>query len=539
MSTLQSLLQKDISIITIRDIRYEGKLYSYDPNNFTVTLQDVRNMGTEGRVTSICVEPSDEILDFIVYNARHIKSFQPISRPAENVIDPAIVSCVSDERAQVGSSNPKASGHSLGGNRRVLAANLPSTLSEASNGLPHSGASMLSGMVGMGGSLPFGTISSPRSPNKPQQQQQQRQQGSQRASPPASPKKGSQSGNAAVMMSGADFLKKMSSSNHNTDSQGASNNVRMRSIDISKMMAGGSSSRQQGGGSKKDGGNKKQHQQENDNKSKEHNNKGDKKKKGSQQDKQQRGGAMGLKDNHDKGSRHVSFKDPSDKSSKGGHRNGQRDAGSQSDSDSSRRNVRAVTHIPLVPRGALMNRMAGDKHQRQQSFGGRQPFNQRSGGKAQDKRARSAGLLQPGEFAKPKNATVKFDVEYDFDKAMEEFKELSVCDSKKPADAAADSGEAKERQAGGAETPKEFYNREVSFYDNLSTTVEASNDDGQSQRASGSHQRRQARKQEMLTNKETFGVTGVRRQYYRRSGGHSGGRFLPGMHAFRRMVIAK
>lgn len=38
--SLASLLQQDISIVTVKELRYQGKLYSYDTAKLTITLQD-------------------------------------------------------------------------------------------------------------------------------------------------------------------------------------------------------------------------------------------------------------------------------------------------------------------------------------------------------------------------------------------------------------------------------------------------------------------------------------------------------------------
>lgn len=99
---------------------------------------------------------------------------------------------------------------------------------------------------------------------------------------------------------------------------------------------------------------------------------------------------------------------------------------------------------------------------------------------------------------------MKFDEEFDFEKALEEFKELSVNekankdksateatgeDGSKATEAAADSN-----KAGQTEPSEPVYNQDKSFYDNLTTTVD--NDAKQ----------RPSRKEAMQTNKETFGV---------------------------------
>lgn len=101
---LESYLNKDVSVITTREIRYQGELASFDKENRTITLRKVHNMGTEDRVSAMRLFPSSKVFDFIVFHAEHLKDFRLMPRDAE---DPAIVSCVGERphRASQGVMN--------------------------------------------------------------------------------------------------------------------------------------------------------------------------------------------------------------------------------------------------------------------------------------------------------------------------------------------------------------------------------------------------------------------------------------------------
>ncbi|XP_003740038.1 protein LSM14 homolog [Galendromus occidentalis] len=92
-SRLESYLNQDVSVITTREIRYQGELASFDKENRTITLRKVHNMGTEDRVSAMRMFPSAKVFDFIVFHAEHLKDFRVTPRDAE---DPAIVSCVGE-----------------------------------------------------------------------------------------------------------------------------------------------------------------------------------------------------------------------------------------------------------------------------------------------------------------------------------------------------------------------------------------------------------------------------------------------------------
>lgn len=197
----------------------------------------------------------------------------------------------------------------------------------------------------------------------------------------------------------------------------------------------------------------------------------------------------------------------------------------------SRPQGRRMTHIPQVPRcfmsnhGGRGNSHAGRStrliHDSQLTHQAKSP--------AAPRRYRIGVHFKPGEFAKPKT-TVKFKDEFDFDKALKEFKELSLNDSKAHATnsttaAANDCAGMKSRSI---DTLKECYNREKCFYDNLSSTNVSDRN------------LRRSRKEEIMVNKETFGVSWIpiRKRYFSIHspfyGNLSGRRFYGGGRSFSR-----
>jgi len=159
---------------------------------------------------------------------------------------------------------------------------------------------------------------------------------------------------------------------------------------------------------------------------------------------------------------------------------------------------------------------------------GNQGYRGRGGGR---------GGFQPGRpTANPKKETLKFEGEYDFDKANEEFKEVleklqkSSLESKietKSAngDADAPATELEEGEVEPAENHESspvpepaFYDKKKSFFDSISCEA--------TEKAKAGPRQRQDRNQEFKLNKETFGVAGTRGGrggYYNRRGYNNGG----------------
>lgn len=80
-----------ISLISKSDIRYEGILYTIDPNEHTVSLSNVRFFGTEGRRGDDKeLPPSDEIFEYIIFRGSDIKDLSVIQSNT-TLNDPAII----------------------------------------------------------------------------------------------------------------------------------------------------------------------------------------------------------------------------------------------------------------------------------------------------------------------------------------------------------------------------------------------------------------------------------------------------------------
>jgi len=151
--------------------------------------------------------------------------------------------------------------------------------------------------------------------------------------------------------------------------------------------------------------------------------------------------------------------------------------------------------------------------------GGNQGYRGRGGGR---------GGFQPGRpTANPKKEPLKFEGEYDFDKANEEFKEVLEKLQKSSIESKPENGEsdksATELEEGEVEpathdessspVPEQFYDKKKSFFDTISCEA--------TEKAKAGSRPRQDRNAEFKLNKETFGVAGNRGGrggYYNRRG---------------------
>jgi len=89
-------LGSKISLVSKADIRYEGILYTIDPNECTVALAKVRSFGTEERPTDRPVSPRDDVFEYIIFRGSDIKDLNVCEPPKAQLSlahlqDPAIV----------------------------------------------------------------------------------------------------------------------------------------------------------------------------------------------------------------------------------------------------------------------------------------------------------------------------------------------------------------------------------------------------------------------------------------------------------------
>ncbi|KAL0270953.1 UNVERIFIED_CONTAM: hypothetical protein PYX00_008215 [Menopon gallinae] len=117
MSAQMPELGSKITLISRADIRYEGRLYTVDPNECTIALANVRSFGTEDRETQCPVPAQNHIYDFILFRGKDIKDIRVITTQLPN--DPAIV--------QVGppSMNQQAGYQTPGFNHQVMGSSMP------------------------------------------------------------------------------------------------------------------------------------------------------------------------------------------------------------------------------------------------------------------------------------------------------------------------------------------------------------------------------------------------------------------------------
>jgi len=83
-----------ISLISRSDVRYVGTLYTIDPQESTIALQNVRNMGTENRRPGAeMVEGSSTVYEYIIFRGDNIKKIKIMDDDSDNVLinDPAVL----------------------------------------------------------------------------------------------------------------------------------------------------------------------------------------------------------------------------------------------------------------------------------------------------------------------------------------------------------------------------------------------------------------------------------------------------------------
>jgi len=82
-------LGSKISLISKADIRYEGRLFTVDPQECTIALANVRSFGTEDRETSYPIMPQTTVYDYILFRGSDIKDIRVVNLAVPN--DPAIM----------------------------------------------------------------------------------------------------------------------------------------------------------------------------------------------------------------------------------------------------------------------------------------------------------------------------------------------------------------------------------------------------------------------------------------------------------------
>jgi protein LSM14 len=79
-----------ISLVSKADIRYEGRLFTVDPQECTIALANVRSFGTEDRETPYPIPPQPTVYDYILFRGSDIKDIRVINNVAIPN-DPAIM----------------------------------------------------------------------------------------------------------------------------------------------------------------------------------------------------------------------------------------------------------------------------------------------------------------------------------------------------------------------------------------------------------------------------------------------------------------
>eukprot|EP01004_Peranema_trichophorum_P002395 NODE_1458_length_1946_cov_253.334065_g1237_i0.p1 GENE.NODE_1458_length_1946_cov_253.334065_g1237_i0~~NODE_1458_length_1946_cov_253.334065_g1237_i0.p1 ORF type:complete len:384 (-),score=80.73 NODE_1458_length_1946_cov_253.334065_g1237_i0:719-1870(-) len=112
-----------ISLISKSDIRYEGFLYSINPDENTVALRNVKMLGTEGRKNGPQIPKGDQLYEFIIFRGSDIKDltvFDANQRPSESSHppDPAILNAWKATPSRNNNNNwiPKPQNQSWGNN---------------------------------------------------------------------------------------------------------------------------------------------------------------------------------------------------------------------------------------------------------------------------------------------------------------------------------------------------------------------------------------------------------------------------------------
>ncbi|XP_060802669.1 protein LSM14 homolog B isoform X7 [Amyelois transitella] len=91
MSSGMPELGSKISLVSKADIRYEGRLFTVDPQECTIALASVRSFGTENRETQYPVAPQSQVYDYILFRGSDIKDIRVVTNVPSLPNDPAIM----------------------------------------------------------------------------------------------------------------------------------------------------------------------------------------------------------------------------------------------------------------------------------------------------------------------------------------------------------------------------------------------------------------------------------------------------------------
>jgi len=82
MSSKQPYIGAPVTLISSLDVRYEGVLFTIDPNESTVALQNVKCLGTEDRQPpgEKSIPKSDTVYEFIIFRGENIKSISLLEK---------------------------------------------------------------------------------------------------------------------------------------------------------------------------------------------------------------------------------------------------------------------------------------------------------------------------------------------------------------------------------------------------------------------------------------------------------------------------
>lgn len=428
-------LGSKISLISKADIRYEGKLYTVDPQDCTIALANVRSFGTEDRKTAHPVPAQAQIYDYILFRATDIKDISVVP-PTQLLYDPAIVQLSAP--SAMNNSRPFP-GSSSGG-----------TSSNDYHPLPIGGSGPMSQFSG------FNPMQS----------------------------------NILTRPSPSEFLHHQTNSELLSGSRSSTPALRRSSPTIDQSMQSNSQKSPQ----KDDSGRQRNRS-------------------GSRN--QDRSGNRSRHDSHNNQQNHQQQQQTHQQQNYQ-HNRGRSNYNQQPQQQGfNNRNNQQPHHL-----GGGRNQMRN-----QQNLGGNDRWNNRGGRGGQPQGGNRQNFSRaPGARAKP--ASLKFESDYDFDKANNEFEELRNELSKIKLDAPAPlpvvNGEEKKDDSGNEtcvenldqnEADPYFYDKNKSFFDNISCEA--------IERSKGI-QRTDWRKERKL-NTETFGVSSARRGMYFGRGAMRGG----------------